>query len=99
MNPQNIFVAVLAVTLLNGFKSPILPLVFIMSPVWMPEFAPKVPAAIYYGSSLIVSLATLLLSGVPAALYERITGRQGSDTASMIIWLVAALLLTAPGLI
>jgi len=99
MSPQNIFVVVLGVTLLNGFVSPVLPLVFILSPVWMPEFAPKTPEAILYGSSLIVSLSTLLLAGVPAALYERITGRQGSDGVSMIVWLVAALLLTAPGLI
>jgi len=99
MSPQNIFVVVLGVTLLNGFVSPVLPLVFILSPVWMPEFAPKTPEAILYGSSLIVSLSTLLLAGVPAALFERITGRQGSDGVSMIVWLVAALLLTAPGLI
>lgn len=99
MSPQNMFVAVLAVTLLNGFVSPVLPLVFIWSPVWMPEFAPRTPEAILYGTSLLVSLATLILSGVPAALFERITGRQGSDAASMLVWLAAALLITAPGLI
>ncbi len=99
MNPQTLFVAVMAVPLLNGFVSPVLPLVFIWSPVWLPEFAPKTPEAILYGTSLIVSLATLLLSGVPAALFERITGREGSDATSMMIWLGAALLITAPGLI
>ncbi len=99
MNPQTIFVAVLAVTVLNGFVSPILPLIFILSPVWMPEFAPKSSEAILYGASLIVSVATLIISGVPAALFERITGRQGSDAASMLIWLAVALLITAPGLI
>lgn len=98
MNPRTLFVAVLGVTLINGFVSPILPLILIMSPVWMPEFAPHTPIAVLYGTSLIVSISTLVLSGVPAALFERLTGRQETDMASMMVWLGAALLLTLPGL-
>jgi len=99
LSPQAIFVAILGITLLNGFVSPIVPLVFIWSPVWMPEFAPQTPIAILYGTSLIVSLTTLIVSGVPAALLERLTGRRDSDTLSMMVWLGSALLLTMPGLV
>ncbi|MFC3674070.1 hypothetical protein [Ferrovibrio xuzhouensis] len=93
-----LFIAVLGVTLLNGFVSPAVPVVFLLSPVWMPEFAPRSAIAVFYGTSLIVSVATLVLSGVPAALFERVSGRQQSDVVSMLVWLGAAILLTLPGL-
>jgi len=99
MTPQTIFVAILAVTLLNGFVSPLVPLVFIWSPVWLPEIAPRTPMVLLYGTSLIVSVSTLVLSGLPAALFERITNRRETDRTSMLVWLGAAFLLTLPGLI
>jgi len=99
MTPHSLFIAILGITLVNGFVSPAVPMVFFWAPVWLPEFAPKTPETILYGTSLMVSLATLVLSGVPAALYERLTGRQETDMSSMWVWLISALLLTAPGLI
>ena len=99
MNPQTIFIAILGVTLLNGFLSPLVPLVFIMSPVWLPEFVPPSRIPLLYGTSLIVSVSTLMLSAVPAGVFERLTGRQQSDQASMLVWLGAAILLTLPGLL
>lgn len=98
MSPRGVFVAILGVTLLNGFVSPVLPLVFLLAPIWLPEFAPHTPIAILYGTSLIVSISTLVLSGVPAAVFERVSGRQETDMASMLVWLGAAILLTLPGL-
>jgi len=99
MNTQTIFIAILGVTLLNGFISPVIPLVFIMSPVWLPEFVPPTQIALLYGTSLIVSISTLVISGVPAGLFERLTGREYSDQTSMLVWLGAAVLLTLPGLL
>lgn len=99
MNPQTIFIVILGVTLLNGFISPVVPLVFIMSPVWLPEFVPPTRIPLLYGTSLIVSISTLMLSAVPAGLFERLTGREQSDQASMLVWLGAAVLLTLPGLL
>jgi hypothetical protein len=99
MNPQTIFIATLGVTLLNGFVSPIVPFVFIMSPVWLPEFVPPTRIVLLYGTSLIVSVSTLMLSAVPAGIFERATGREESDATSMLVWLGAAILLTLPGLL
>lgn len=99
MNPHTIFIAILGVTLLNGFVSPVVPLVFVMSPIWLPEFVPPTQIILLYGSSLIVSVATLVISCVPAGLFERLTGREESDQISMLVWLGAAILLTAPGLL
>lgn len=99
MSPQTIFIVILGVTLLNGFVSPMVPLVFIMAPVWLPEFVPPTRIVLLYGTSLIVSVSTLMLSAVPAGIFERVTGRQDSDFASMLVWLGAAVLLTLPGLL
>jgi hypothetical protein len=99
MTPHTIFVAILGITLLNGFVSPIIPLVFIMAPIWLPEFVPPTRIVLLYGTSLIVSVATLVVSSVPAGIFERLTGREESDQTSMLVWLGAALLLTVPGLL
>lgn len=99
MTPQTVFIAILGVTLFNGFVSPVVPLVFVMAPVWLPEFVPPTQIVLLYGTSLIVSVSTLMISAVPAGIFERLTGRQETDLASMFVWLGAAIVLTLPGLL
>lgn len=98
MTPRNLFIAILGVSLLNGLTSPILLLVRILAPIWMPEFLPATPEVQFYFASLLVSFGTLLLAGVPAALLERARGQQASDRTSLLIWLGTAILLSLPGL-
>jgi hypothetical protein len=57
------------------------------------------PEVFYHLTSLAISVMTLLLAGVPAALYERARGLQQSTPASLLIWLAATLLLTLPVLL
>jgi hypothetical protein len=47
-------------------------------------------------TSLSLALGTLLLAGIPAALYERIRGLKSSTPVSLAIWLLAAALLALP---
>lgn len=50
-------------------------------------------------SSLMVSTATIVLAGIPAALYERYVGAKDDSTeASMWIWLAGTALLTLPAI-
>jgi hypothetical protein len=51
---------------------------------------------LYESAMLPIALLTLMLAGIPAALYERLRGLQSSSTASLAIWLVATVLLTLP---
>jgi hypothetical protein len=53
----------------------------------------------FYLTSLAISLMTLLLAGIPAALYERVRGLQQSTPGSLAIWLLATLLLTLPAIL
>jgi hypothetical protein len=50
-------------------------------------------------SSLMVSTATIILAGIPAALYERFVGAKDDSTdISLWIWLAFAGLLTLPAI-
>ncbi len=95
MTPQGIFVTIVAVCLINGFISPMLPVVWHLHPVWMPEMMPSTRETIFYGASLIVSTGTMLLSAVPGAIGERLGL---SLINAMWLWLGAAMLLVLSGL-
>ncbi len=50
-------------------------------------------------SSLMVSTATIILGGIPAALYERFIGAKDNSTeASLWIWLAGTAVLTLPAI-
>ena len=95
MNDQGLFIGAVAVALYNGLFSPFSFIVMGLAPAWMPAFVPLNAATALYGASLIVSTTTLLLAGVPAALYER-WRKTGSTATSCLIWLIGAMLLTIP---
>jgi hypothetical protein len=77
------------------------------SPFYLPVFgySLQLMAAPLFGSvalialfaSLMLSTATLIVAGIPAALYERFTGATDDSTdTSLWIWLVGTALLSIP---
>ena len=99
MNLQPYAIAIAAFGALNGIFSPVLlpvvlPAMLIMSPGF---FAPSLPI-LFFVSSLVLSTLTIMIAGVPAALYERFTGKSTSTPGSMWIWLAATGLLTLPAI-
>lgn len=50
-------------------------------------------------SSLMVSTATLIIGGIPAAIYERVVGaKEDSTQASLWIWLAGTAILSLPAI-
>ena len=50
-------------------------------------------------ASLMVSTATIILGGIPAAIYEQIIGaKEDSTEVSMWIWLAGTAILTLPAM-
>ena len=50
-------------------------------------------------ASLMVSTATIIVGGIPAALYERVVGAKDDSTeASLWIWLAGTAILTLPAM-
>ncbi len=97
MTRETAFTMTVATCLLHGLISPALMYVAFFHPVWLPEMLPVTPEIVFYGSSMIVSTGTLLLSAVPAALAERLF-RLSEETA-LTIWLGAAAAITGLGVL
>jgi len=84
------------VCLINGLFSPAVWVMWQTSVLWMPGFLLTVPGAVFFLSPLVLAVLTLLVSGVPAALYERVSRAPGTTSASLWIWLAAAVVLSLP---
>lgn len=96
--PRHLIIATVALAILNGILSPFLLLVFVLYPLWYPGWAPVDQTTIVTLSSLILSSVLLMVTGVPAALYERFVGKQGTDITSAAIWLICMGIATLPSL-
>jgi len=95
---QGPLVLVLGIAMLNGLFSPALLIVHLLRGIWYPWFLPASPGLLFFFSSLFVATFTLMLGGVPAALYERLSGQTSSTYASMGIWLAGVVILTIPAM-
>lgn len=100
MNRNAYYVAIAFFGMINGLFNQVFLLfallhVQILSPALL--FG-SVPLTLMF-SSLMVSTATIILAGIPAAIYEHIVGaKEDSTEASMWIWLAGTALLTLPAI-
>lgn len=71
---------------------------FLVSVLVAPAFFISSQLLLLYFTSLLISVSVLVIAGVPAALFERFTGRKESDVTSMSIWFAGCTLLALPAL-
>jgi uncharacterized membrane protein (DUF2068 family) len=89
--------AVAAVALFNGSKwSPFYDPIAYMMHLNLRAYQLVSARTLYETATVPIALLTLMLAGVPAALYERARGMQASSLVSLSIWLAATVLLTLP---
>jgi hypothetical protein len=98
MDRNVVVFAIVGISILNGLFSPFLAVAVPVAAVLMPEVFPRSVGWVLFFSSLLVATATLLVSGVPAALYERLVDRGRQGGVSAVIWLAGAVLLALPAL-
>jgi hypothetical protein len=92
-------IAIFAVSMLNGlYFSPLFDPVLFVIPRPMGMFFVKGQTVTFYAAGFFLWLMTLLLAGIPAAIYERVRGLQRSTPVSLAIWFLAALALSYPSL-
>src|SRR5688500_5090517 len=94
---RNMLVPIMAVAIVNGIFSPFVLVVFVLYPVWYPSWAPAYSQVVYMLSALILSTLTIMLAGVPSALYERLIPA-ARPAAVGLIWLSGVILLSVPAL-
>lgn len=100
MQRDVLLVATAALSLVNGmhFSPWFDPVTILLRPFVAGTFLAS-PIVFLYLTSIFISLMTLLVGGVPAALYERFQGLKESSTTSLMIWLGATGLLSAEALL
>lgn len=98
MSKLHFFVAVLALSVLNGLFNPFVPVLWCSQLVSLlvPELFHGDGRWLLYFNALFVSTLTLFVSGVPAALYERLWLGARDSVVPMIVWLAGAAFLTIP---
>ena len=93
------FPLIVGICIVNGIFSPYLNLAIPVTAVLMPEIFPRTIEWVLFWSSVLVASATLLFSGVPAALYERLVKRDPNAATSTWIWLASAAALCLPAVL
>jgi hypothetical protein len=85
--------------MINGIFNPLMAFAYVFSKVLMqvPLFGSE--SLIFYFAALMLSTATIILAGIPAALYERVVGaKETSSQVSLWIWLAGTALLALPAI-
>ena len=99
MNRNPYYIGIAFFGMVNGMFNPLLAFTYVFSKVLMfvPLFGSE--SLVTYFASLMLSSATVILGGIPAAIYERIVGAKDNSTiASLWIWLAGTALLTLPAI-
>ena len=83
--------------MINGIFNPLMAFAYVFSKVLMnvPLFGSE--SLFFYFAALMLSTATIILGGIPAAIYERYAGiKEDSTEASLWIWLAGTAILALP---
>jgi hypothetical protein len=99
MRRDSFIVAIAGLSLANGTHlSPFFDPAFLLFRNFAPAFFITSQVLVFYFTSLFLATFTLLVAGVPAAIYERVKGEKQGSITSMIIWLVCLIPLTLPSI-
>jgi hypothetical protein len=94
MKRDGLLLGIAVASLMNGMPfSPVLfPFIILLQPFVAGTFIAS-PMVLTYLASFLAAGLTLVIAGIPAALYERFKGQKESSTASLLIWLAGTLVL------
>jgi hypothetical protein len=99
MKRDGFLVAIGGLSLANGMHfSPFFDPAYLVFRNFAPAFFINSPVLVFYFTSLFTAAFTLVVAGLPAAIFERLTGRKQSDAVSLGIWLACLIPLTLPSL-
>ena len=93
------YIAIAFFAMINGLFNPLFVIAYLWAKVLM--YVPLLgsESLIFYFASLMFSTATIILGGIPAAIYERMIGAKDDSTeASLWIWLAGTAILTLPAI-
>jgi hypothetical protein len=100
MSKQGYLIGILGFGLISGMFSPIiLPQSSLAVLLLSPGLLISSPHIVAFLAYLLGATFTIMLAGIPAAIYERIVKAKVSTTMSLWIWLSGTAILALPGII
>lgn len=98
MNREWYYIGIAAFGMINGlFNQALLPTAYLFVKVLAPALLFGSESLTLMFASLMVSTGTIIVAGIPAAIYERFIGaKEDSTEVSMWIWLALTGLFTMP---
>lgn len=89
LRQDGLLIGIAALALISGMHfSPYFDPAFLLVRFFAPAFFISTPLLLYYFTSLLLATTALIIAGIPAAIFERVTGRTQSDAKSLGVWLV-----------
>lgn len=99
MNLQPYLIAIVAFGMLSGiFSTVLVPNVYWALLLLAPGLLVSSPHVLVFLVYVVGATLTIMIGGVPAALYERATGAKESNTISMWIWLAGTAFVSLPAI-
>jgi hypothetical protein len=93
------FIGIAFFGMINGMFNPFLVIAYIWSKVLVGYVLFEVEPLIFLFAALMLSTGTIIIGGIPAAIYERFAGiKDDSTVASLWIWLAGTGILTIPSI-
>ena len=92
-------IPMVAFAMINGIFSPTLGIVVKAMTLLAPGLLIFSLPILFYFCSLLLATITIIAAGVPAALYERLTGKTETDDISSLIWLAGTALLSLQAIV
>jgi hypothetical protein len=89
-----IYMVIAALALFNGVFSPKAFTVFALQGIWYPTFLPVNLKVLVVLSGMICTLLHAFVTGIPAAVFERLSHRYKNSAASAMLWLATMLIPT-----
>jgi hypothetical protein len=99
MDRHHYYIGIAFFGMVNGIFNPLMAFSYVFSKALMqvPLFGNE--SLIFYFAALMLSTATIILAGIPAAIYERYVGAtEQSDQISLWIWLAGTGVLALPAI-
>lgn len=96
MQRHHFLVAILGFAIVCGLFHPLMPPVLVLAFHLMGQLLLGFTPLIFLFSSLVFATGCIIVAGIPAALFERATGRRESDQASLWIWLACMAVISLP---
>ena len=93
MEARHFFLLISAMALATAVFSPVRLPVFLLLPALLPEILWQNLGVRIFVNTLVIAIGIVVLSGVPAALFERLARRPQGDDVTMVVWACGAALL------